>query len=108
MVSMEIRELIIANREDGMKVPELSRVFRVGESTIWRLLEQKRETGNIKPQYKGKQSSLTAEQTEEMLKYVEEHPDATLKEIGEALNLPIKKSQISKLLHEAGYRVKKR
>ena len=43
-----------------------------------------------------------------MLKLVEEKPDVTLEEMREQLDLPIKKSQISNLLHKAGYHFKKR
>lgn len=63
---------------------------------------------NIEPRYRGRASKITPEQHEAMLKLVEEKPDVTLEEIREQLDLPIQKSQISNLLHKAGYRFKKR
>lgn len=107
MISMELRKLIIANAKDGIKVNEISRILRVGKSTIWRILKQERETGNIEPRYRGRQSTITLEQHEAMLKLVEKKSDVTLEEIRTQLNLPIKKSQINNLLHKAGYHLKK-
>lgn len=108
MISMELRKLIVADAKDGIKVEEISRVLRVGESTIWKILKQERETGSIEPRYRGKQSKITPEQHEAMLKLVEEKPDVTLEEIRDRLDLPIKKSQIGNLLHKAGYHFKKK
>ena len=102
MVSIELRELIVANAKAGIRVDEISRVLQVGKSTIWRILKQERETGNIEPRYRGRKSKITPEQHEAMLKLVEEKPDVTLEEMREQLDLPIKKSQISNLLHKAG------
>ena len=107
MVSIELRELIVANAKAGIRVDEISRVLQVGKSTIWRILKQERETGNIEPCYRGRKSKITPEQHEAMLKLVEEKPDVTLEEMREQLDLPIKKSQISNLLHKAGYHFKK-
>ena len=107
MVSIELRELIVANAKAGIRVDEISRVLQVGKSTIWRILKQERETGNIEPRYRGRKSKITPEQHEAMLKLVEEKPDVTLEEMREQLDLPIKKSQISNLLHKAGYYFKK-
>lgn len=108
MVSVELRKLIVANAEAGIRVEEMSHILQVGKSTIWRILKQNRETGNIEPRYRGRASKITPEQHEAMLKLVEEKPDVPLEEIREQLDLPIQKSQISNLLHKAGYRFKKR
>ena len=108
MISMEIRKLIVANVKDGIKVEQISRVLRVGKSSIWRLLKQEKETGSVEPRYQGKPSTITPEQRQEMFKLVEEKPDVTLEEIRKQLNLAIKKSQISNLLHKAGYHYKRK
>ena len=108
MVSMEKRELIVSNAKRGMSVPEISKVFQVGKSTIWKLLKREKESGSIEPRYQGKKSSMTEAQHQAMLDLVEQEPDVTLEEIRERLDLPIHKSQISNLLHQAGYHFKKR
>ena len=105
---MEKRKLIVFNAKRGMGVPEMSEIFQVGKSTIWKLLKREKETGGIEPQYQGKKSSMTDEQYQAMLELVEQEPDVTLEEIRERLDLPIHKSQINNLLHQAGHHFKKR
>ena len=107
MISIEIRKLIVADVKDGISVEDISRVLRVGESTIRKLVRQERETGSVEPRYKGRQPKIRPDEYEAMLKLAEKQPDVTLEEIRERLNLPIKKSQISNLLRKAGYRLKK-
>ncbi len=111
MLSMEIRKIIIQDREDGMEIKAISQALRVSESAIHSLLRRKRETGSIEPSYQGncgRPSKVTEEQRKEMEELVREQPDVTLEEIREKLELPIKKSQISNLLHEMGFRFKKK
>jgi len=79
-------------------------------SAVYALLRRKRETGSIEPGYKGKcgrPSKLTQEQWNAMEALVNQHPDITLEEVQQKLDLPIKKSQISNLLHKMGFRLKK-
>ncbi len=110
MLSIEIRRIITEDVEEGMSVKEISRVMRVSPSAIYALLRRKRETGSIEPGYKGKcgrPSKLTQEQLDAMEELVNQRPDITLEEIQQKLDLPIKKSQISNLLHKMGFRFKK-
>jgi len=39
MVSIEIRNLIVADAESGIKIDEISQVLLVGKSTMWRFLK---------------------------------------------------------------------
>lgn len=58
---MEIRKIIIAGYEDGMKVKVISRAVRVSISAIYRLLEKEKKTGMIEPSYEniGRHSEVT-------------------------------------------------
>ena len=47
MVAMKIREIILADLQDGMKVSEISRVMRIDESTIYRLKAKYEQTGSL-------------------------------------------------------------
>ncbi len=111
MLSMEIREIIKKDLDDKIAVKEISRTLRVSQSAIYALKKRLRETGSIKPGYQGRcgrPSSVTAEQLQAMEALVQTQPDCTLEEIREKLQLPVKKSQISNLLHQMGFRLKKR
>jgi AcrR family transcriptional regulator len=43
MISMKIREIIVADRKDGMTVNAISLAVRVSESAIYRLFQKKQE-----------------------------------------------------------------
>lgn len=51
MIAMKIREIILADLQDGMKVSEISRVMRIDESTIYRLKAKYEQTGSLKANY---------------------------------------------------------
>lgn len=84
MVPMEIRKIIVADYEDGMKVQSISRAVRVSISSIYRLLGKKK-TGTIEPSYEniGRQLEVPAEKLAKMKAMVAENPDITLAEIKE-------------------------
>ena len=111
MIPMEIREIIVADYEDGMSVASISRAVRVSTSAIYRLLEKRQKTGSIKPSYEncGRQSEVTPEKQEQMEALIAENPDITLAEIKESMHLFIQKSEISNILrNKLGFRYKKR
>ena len=111
MIPMEIRKIIIADHDDGMKVESISRAVRVSTSAIYRLLEKKQKTGTIKPSYEnsGRQSEVTPDKLAKMETLIAENPDITLAEIKEAMHLSIQKSEISNILrNKLGFRYKKR
>jgi len=91
MVPMEIRKIIVADYEDGMKVKSISRTVRVSISSIYRLLgkkkKKKKKTGTIEPSYEniGRQSEVPAEKLAKMKAMVAENPDITLAEIKESI-----------------------
>lgn len=111
MIPMEIRKIIVADYDDGMKVKSISQAVRVSTSAIDRLLEKRRKTGSIEPSYEnsGRQSEVTPEKLAKMEALITENPDITLAEIKEAMNLFIQKSEISNILrNKLGFRYKKR
>jgi transposase len=111
MITMKIREIIIADRKDGMTINAISRAVRVSESAIYRLFQKKQETGSIEPTYHncGKKPEVTVEKLIEMESLVIENSDITLAEIKEAMHLSMQKSEISNILRKKlGFRFKKR
>lgn len=51
MVPMNIREIILADLQDGIKISEISRVLHIDESTIYRLKAKYEQTGSLKANY---------------------------------------------------------
>lgn len=100
MIPIEIRKLIIANKEEGMKNEEISRIFKVSVSAICSITKKYKERGTLNGNYPGRQPKITKDQKQEMFELVKRQPDITIEEIIEALNLPIKKSRVSIILND--------
>lgn len=111
MIAMKIREIILADLQDGMKVSKISRVMRVDESTIYRLKAKYEQTGSLKANYEpsSRKYELDEAGLETLKQLVLEHPDITLEEIRESMQLSIKKSEISNILrNKLGFTFKKK
>ena len=111
MIPMEIRKIIVADYDEGMRVESISRAVRVSTSAIYRLLEKRQKTGTIEPSYEksGRQSEVTAEKLAKMGALIAENSDITLAQIKETMHLFIQKSEISNILrNKLGFRYKKR
>jgi transposase len=111
MIPMEIRKIIVADYDKGMRVESISRAVRVSTSAIYRLLEKRQKAGTIEPSYEksGRQSEVTAEKLAKMEALIAENSDITLAEIKETMHLFIQKSEISNILrNKLGFRYKKR
>ena len=107
-ISNEKRELLIAAKQRGEKEEDIAKWLDISKGsigTIWRLY---RNTGSFLPTaYTGRSSVITQEKTDEIHAAIRNDPDATLSELIERLSLPIKKSQLSRLLISLGYSYKK-
>lgn len=100
MIPIEVRKIIIEDREKGIAVSEISRVMGVSESAIRSITKKYEERKHLEGNYPGRQPKITSEQKEAIIKLVEKRPDITIKEIIEELKLPIKKSRVSKILRD--------
>lgn len=100
MVPIEIRKLIIANKEAKVKNKEISRILHVSVSAICDINAKYKQRGTLEGNYPGRQSKITPEQKQAMFELVEQQPDITIEEIIETLKLPIKKSRVSKILND--------
>jgi len=108
-ISNEKRELIIAAKARGEKEDEIALWLDVSKrsvATIWKLYKTK---GDILPtKNAGRPSRLNMAAIDIITNEVNRLPDITLHELIEKLSLPIKKSQLSRLLIRLGLTFKKR
>lgn len=82
--SEDLREKVIFYLASGSSKRETARVFNLGEATIYRWVKLE-EAGDVRPK---KRTQFPSKVDLEVLRrYVEEHADHTLKEIGGALGL---------------------
>lgn len=108
---MEKREMIIQAKADSMKIEEIVRVYHVGRSTVYDLINLVKETGDIRPrphEY-GRKPSLDQEKMEELRHLLDERCDITLLEIIEEMELDICISALSRIIrNKLNYHFKKR
>ena len=79
--SLDLREKIIASREEGTSIRKLAKQFRVSRGMVWNLIQLKRETGSIvpKPARGGHPSQLAGKEIE-LAEMVRKYSDYTLEE----------------------------
>jgi len=105
----EIREQIIAAKLRGEKVETIKIWYSVSKRTIDRIWSRYQKTGNcLAKTHKGRKSKITPELEGNIRTAIAANNDITLEELIEKLNLPIKKSQLSRLLISWGLTFKKR
>ena len=101
--SLDLREKVISFIRRGKSKREASKIFSIGEDTIYRWLRL-HKIGNLSPK---KYKEYPRKIADEVLKdYVEQYPDHTLKEIGQAVGLH--SSKVWKYLKRLGITRKKR
>ena len=72
MIALEIRKLIIKNREDGVPVSEISRILHVSESAIYSICRKYKERKHLNGNYPGRKPRITEEQKAAVLARVPE------------------------------------
>ena len=86
--SLDLRKKVISFVAQGGSKRAAAKMFDIGEDTIYRWMRLSK-LGNLAP--KKRTDFPTKIPLETLRKYVEDHPDHTLKEIGEAVNLSASK-----------------
>jgi transposase len=107
-ISLEKRTMIVEAKQRKESVADISKWCNVGKDVIRNIWRQFTRTGSIEPlKHNGRPSRITVEIEEAIIQKIKKDPDATLEEIIDELNLPIKKSQLSNIIIKKGYTVKK-
>lgn len=108
--SMDLRERVIAASEEGvMTHEEIAETFQVSVSWIGKLRKRFRETGSVepKPHRGGQPAAFQGEAAQRLLQAVEEHPDATLKELASIAGVSCSTSATERMLRKLGITRKK-
>jgi transposase len=106
--SMDLRSRVLADCDAGMAAKDVAAKFRVSRSWVNRVVQRRRETGEIepRPQTVFKKHAL-AGQEERLRALVDAQPDRTLAELREALPSAASLSSIWRALDRLGLTVKK-
>ncbi len=110
MLHNEARKLLVAGYEKTHNATAIAEAYSVSIRTVYRLVEQKRETGNVelRTSQRGRKPVLTAEDKENIRQCNHGQPDITIEEIREKLELSVSYSTVERAIKAMGYTRKKK
>ena len=80
--SNDLRERVIKNYEEGMPKEKLVEIFKIGISTLNRWIRNYLKTGSVEARKRNRYRKRKVED-EELKRYVEAHPSATLEQMAQ-------------------------
>ncbi len=110
-LSLDLRERIIAAYDlGGVTQQQVADRFAVSRESVKKLLRQRRELGDIRPQvYKnGAQPKITSAHRDILRKLLQKNPDLTLEDLREKLGVDCTIQAIHYVLKDMGISYKKR
>ncbi len=109
--SLDLRERIVGSYDKGQGTrEEIARRFGVSLGMVKKLLQQRRQTGCLKPRHHlaGRKKLIVAEHRIALRQHLKRKPDMTLAELREALGLDCTLPAIHYVLGDMGLTYKKR
>ena len=110
MLHNEAGELLVKGYEKSRDAGVIAQAYSVSERTVYRLAQQKRETGSValRTSQRGRKAVLTEEEKENIRQCVEKKPDITVNEVREELHLSASYSTVERAIQAMGYTLKKK
>ena len=108
--SMDFRQSVAAARDTGMSPSEIVEVFGCCASWTRRLMQRRRERGTLEPMPHQRIAprKIDDAKQERLRQFVVQHPDATLAEVIEALDLNVHPGTLCRRLKAMDLPLKKR
>lgn len=110
MLPNEARDLLVSGYEKTHNAEVIAEAYPVSVRTVYRLVEQKRETGSVEQRtsQRGRKPVLTAEDKEEIRPCIDKETDITIEEIREKLNLSASYPTVERAINAMGHTLKKK
>ena len=110
MLHNEARELLVCRYEATRDAEGIAKAYSVSQSTVYRLVGQKRKTGSValRTSQRGRKPILSAEDKEHIRSCIDEKADITVEEIREKLQLSASYSTVERAIDAMGYTLKKK
>jgi transposase len=104
------RETIVFHKKAGEKNENIAKWMRVSISSITRIWNLYKTTGNWepKPQNSGRKPMVTKTQMDMVAERIKERPDITLRDLIDEFSLGISESALCRRLLSMGFTLKKR
>jgi transposase len=108
IASQEIRQRALKAHEAGLTQEKIATAYGIDIRTFQRWLLAFRKDGRDAPLPRGhRPAALNETEMQQLGKFVQKHPDATLEQIRAAINKPCCLKSIHEALKRLGYRFKK-
>ena len=109
MLNNETRELLVEAYKN-YTAKELSEIFNIHISSVYRIVKQKRDTGCVKLQTnkRGRKSILTEKDLKNISGLIDSQPDIKINEIIEKLGIKATNETVRKAVIKMGYKYKKK
>ena len=110
MLHNEARELLIKAYKKNPNARMVAEMFSVSPSTVYRMVEQERETGSVRLRVnqRGRKPILSKEDIANIQAQIESRNDITIDEIREVLHLSASRPTVERAVLKLGYTVKKK
>ena len=110
MLHNEARELLIKAYKKNPNARMVAEMFSVSPSTVYRMVEQERETGSVRLRVnqRGRKPILSKEDIANIQAQIESRNDITIDEIRDVLHLSASRATVERAVLKLGYTVKKK
>ena len=105
--SQDLRDRVIAARDDGTPTKRVAEVFRVSRSWVRRVMQRRREHGQRSPRPRGGATVVKID-LDRLRQLVDQQPDATARQLHERLGIQCSVSAVDMALRRIGLSFKKR
>jgi transposase len=105
--SQDLRDRVIAARDDQMPTTQVAELFRVSPSWVRRVMQRRREHGEQSPRPRGGATVIKID-LEQLRQLVQQQPDATARQLHERLGIKCSVSAVDMALRRMGLSFKKR
>ena len=105
--SQDLRDRIIAARDEAMTTKRVAELFRVSPSWVRRVMQRRREHGEQSPRPRGGATVIKID-LDRLRRLVDQQPDATARQLHERLGIACSVSAVDMALRRMGLSFKKR
>ena len=109
-LSLDLRQRIVAAYENGEGSERvLAKRFSVSRAVIGKLVRQYRRLESLEPQMhrRGRKPAIRGEKRQQLIRHLQKHPDATLQERIDALQVTCTVKTMWQTIRRLGWRFKK-
>lgn len=105
--SQDLRDRIMAARDEGMPTKRVAQLFRVSASWVRRVMQRRREHGQRSPRPRGGATVIKID-LDQLRQLVQQQPDATARQLHQRLGIQCSVSAVDMALRRMGLSFKKR